>query len=44
VAIEEAHHVPANAEPMVRKNMEATLARLTELGVAVYDPNEGKLQ
>jgi hypothetical protein len=44
VAIEEAHHVPANAEPVVRKNMEATLARLTELGVAVYDPNEGKLQ
>jgi hypothetical protein len=44
VAIEEAHHVPANAEPAVRKEMEATLARLTDLGVAVYDPTEGKLQ
>jgi hypothetical protein len=44
VAIEEAHHVPANAEPAVRQEMEKTLARLTELGVAVYDPTEGKLQ
>ena len=44
IAIEEAHHVPTTAEPMVRRNMEATLARLTDLGVAVYDPGEGKLQ
>ncbi len=44
VAIEEAHHVPASAEPAVRRNMEATVAKLTDLGVVVYDLAEGKLQ
>jgi hypothetical protein len=44
VAIEEAHHVPANAEPAVRRNMEATVAKLNDLGIVVYDLNEGKLQ
>jgi len=44
VAIEEAHHVPASAEPAVRRNLEATVAKLTDLGVVIYDLNEGKLQ
>jgi len=44
VAIEEAHHVPASAEPAVRRNMEATVAKLNDLGVVVYDLAEGKLQ
>ncbi len=44
VAIEEAHNVPASAEPAVRRNMEATIAKLTDLGVVVYDLAEGKLQ
>ena len=44
VAIEEAHHVPPSAEPMVRRNLEKTIAVLNDLGVLVYDPAEGKLQ
>jgi hypothetical protein len=44
VAIEEAHKVPPNAEPAVRRNMETTIRRLSDLGVVVYDVNEGKLQ
>lgn len=44
VAIEEAHHVPPSAEPMVRRNVEKTIAVLNDLGVLVYDPAEGKLQ
>ncbi len=44
VAVEEAHHVPANAEPAVRRNLEATVAKLADLGVVVYDLNEGKVQ
>jgi len=44
VAIEEAHKVPPNAEPAVRRNMETTIRRLNDLGVVVYDVNEGKLQ
>ncbi|QMV20363.1 hypothetical protein GOB94_10895 [Granulicella sp. 5B5] len=44
VAVEEAHHTPANAEPMVRRNLEKTIALLNDLGVQVYDPTEGKLE
>jgi hypothetical protein len=44
VAIEEAHKTPASAEPAVRRNMEVTVGKLTDLGVVVYDLNEGKLQ
>lgn len=44
VAIEEAHHVPPAAEPTVRRNMEATIARLADLGIQVYDPTDGKLE
>jgi hypothetical protein len=44
VAVEEAHKTPASAEPAVRRNMEATIGKLNDLGVVVYDLNEGKLQ
>ena len=44
VAIEEAHKTPASAEPAVRRNMEATIAKLNDLGVVVYDPGDGKIQ
>jgi hypothetical protein len=44
VAVEEAHHTPPAAEPAIRRNLEATLARLSDLGIQVYDPAEGKLQ
>jgi hypothetical protein len=44
VAIEEAHKTPPSAEPAVRRNMEVTVGKLTDLGVMVYDLNEGKLQ
>ncbi len=41
IALEEAHNVPANARPEVRRNMEATMQTLTELGVVVYEWAEG---
>ena len=44
VAIEEAHHTPASAEPMVRRNLEKTISLLTDLGVQAYDPTDGKLE
>jgi hypothetical protein len=44
VAIEEAHKVPPAAQPAIRRSMELAIARLNDLGVEVYDPNEGKLQ
>jgi hypothetical protein len=44
IAIEEAHKTPASAEPTVRRNMEATISRLNDLGVVVYDLGEGKIQ
>ncbi len=44
VAIEEAHKTPPAAEPAVRRNMEAAISRLNDLGIVVYDLNEGKLQ
>jgi hypothetical protein len=44
VAIEEAHQTPASAEPAVRRNMEVTIARLNDLGVVVYDLQEGSLR
>jgi hypothetical protein len=44
VAIEEAHKVPAAAEPAIRRSMESAIARLNDLGVEAYDINEGKLQ
>jgi hypothetical protein len=44
VAMEEAHKTPAAAEPAVRRNMEAAIAKLNDLGVIVYDPSDGKVQ
>jgi hypothetical protein len=44
VAVEEAHNTPASAEPNVRRNMEVTMGKLSDLGVMIYDINEGKLQ
>ena len=44
IAIEEAHKTPASAEPAVRRTMESTVSTLSDLGIAVYDIGEGKLQ
>lgn len=44
VAIEEAHKTPPAVEPLVRRNMESTIATLSDLGVMVYDLNEGSLR
>ncbi len=40
VAVEEAHDAPASARPAIRRNVEATLKTLTDLGVVVYEWNE----
>ena len=40
VAIEEAHDTPASARPAVRRNMEAAIKTLSDLGVVVYEWNE----
>jgi hypothetical protein len=37
VAVEEAHEVPVNARPVVRRNMEAVIKTLSDLGVVVYE-------
>ncbi len=37
VAVEEAHNTPASAEPTVRRNLEATVGTLNDLGVIAYD-------
>jgi len=44
IAIEEAHKTPKSAEPAVRRTMESAVNTLSDLGVAVYDLTEGKLQ
>jgi hypothetical protein len=41
VAVEEAHDTPAPARPAVRRNMEAAIKTLGDLGVVVYEWNEG---
>src|ERR1035437_2366345 len=41
VAIEEAHDTPASARPAVRRNMEAAMKTLGDLGVVVYEWNDG---
>ena len=41
VAVEEAHDTPASARPAVRRNMEAAMKTLGDLGVVVYEWNEG---
>jgi hypothetical protein len=44
MALEEAHKTPASAEPAIRRAMEATISRLNDLGIVVYDIDEGKIQ
>jgi hypothetical protein len=44
VAIEEAHKTPPSARPTVRRNMEVAVAKLDDLGIVVYDLNDGKIQ
>ncbi|MDP9051262.1 MAG: hypothetical protein M3O31_11175 [Acidobacteriota bacterium] len=41
VAIEEAHDAPTTARPAIRRNMEATIKTLSDLGVVVYEWTEG---
>lgn len=41
IAVEEAHDTPASAQPAVRRNVEATIKTLGDLGVVVYEWNEG---
>ncbi|GAC1416297.1 MAG: hypothetical protein NVSMB62_05750 [Acidobacteriaceae bacterium] len=40
VAVEEAHGVPATDRPSVRRNLEAAMKTLGDLGVVVYEWNE----
>lgn len=40
VAVEEAHDTPPAARPAVRRNMEAAMKTLGDLGVVVYEWNE----
>jgi len=44
VAVEEAHKTPASAEPAVRRTMESAVATLSDLGIVVYDLNDGNLR
>jgi hypothetical protein len=44
VAVEEAHKTPASAEPAVRRTMESAVATLSDLGIVVYDLNEGNIR
>ena len=40
IAIEEAHDTPPSARPQVRRNMEAAMQSLSDLGIVVYDWSE----
>lgn len=44
VAVEEAHQTPAQQEPMIRRNVEATVSTLNDLGIAAYDMTAGNLR
>lgn len=44
IAIEEAHKTPKEMLPVVRRNLEQTIAKLNDLGVVVYDPTEGAIR
>jgi hypothetical protein len=44
VAIEEAHDTPPSARPAVRRNVEAAIKTLTDLGVVVYEWPEAGLR
>lgn len=41
VAIEEAHDAPSTARPAIRRNVEATIKTLSDMGVVVYEWNDG---
>jgi hypothetical protein len=41
VAVEEAHDAPASAQPQLRRNMEAAIKSLNDIGVVVYEWQEG---
>ncbi len=41
IAVEEAHDAPVNARPAIRRNMETVVRSLSDLGVVVYEWNEG---
>ena len=41
VAVEEAHNIPRTARVEVRRNMESAMQMLNDLGVVVYEWNEG---
>lgn len=41
VAVEEAHKIPASGLPQVRRTMETTMKTLGELGIVVYEWNDG---
>lgn len=41
IAVEEAHDAPVNARPQIRRNMETVVRSLGDLGVVVYEWNEG---
>ena len=41
VALEEAHDAPASARPQLRRNMETAIKTLGDLGVVVYEWQEG---
>jgi hypothetical protein len=40
IALEEAHDTPPSARPQVRRNMEAAMQSLSDLGIVVYDWSE----
>jgi hypothetical protein len=43
IAIEEAHEVPISARPQVRRNLEAVIKTLSDLGIVVYEwPETGR--
>ncbi len=44
VAVEEAHKTPTSQEPIVRRNLEATVGTLNDLGIVAYDLVEGNLR
>lgn len=44
IAIEEAHKTPKSAEPAVRRTMEYAVSNLNDLGIVVYDLNEGSIR
>lgn len=41
VAVEEAHNAPAIERPAIRRNVESAIKTLNDLGVVVYEWNEG---